>query len=108
MHPVSSSWGDFRQRVAARDSCVITGTLYVQAYHIVPHTKGHKVHSEYLWNHSESSFQAQYIINFASPRHEVLDPPLEGINDTRNEILLALQLHSLFGASEATFLQVSY
>jgi HNH endonuclease len=107
---VSSSRGDFRQRVAARDgTCVMTGTgtPYAQACHIVPHAKGHQVRSEYLWKHSESSFQAQYIINLASHRHEVLDPPLESINDTRNGILLAVQLHSPFGTSEAAFLQVS-
>jgi hypothetical protein len=106
---VSSSWGDFRMRVAARDgTCVMTGTSYVQACHVVPHAKGHQVRSEYLWNHSESSFQAQYIINLVSHRREVLDPPLESINDTRNGILLALQLHGSFGASEVAFLQVSY
>jgi hypothetical protein len=105
---VSSSRGDFRQRVAARDgTCVMTGTGNVQVCHVVPHAKGHQVRSEYLWNHSESSFQAQYIINLASHRHEVLDPPLESINDTRNGILLAVQLHSPFGTSEAAFLQVS-
>jgi len=106
---VSSSRADFGQRVVARDgTCVMTGTPNVQACHVVPHAKGHEVRSEYLWNHSESSFQAQYIINLASHRHEVLDPPLESINDTRNGILLAVQLHGPFGASEAAFLQVSY
>jgi hypothetical protein len=106
---VSSSQGDFRQSVAARDgNCVVTGTRYVQACHVVPHAKGHEVRSEYLWKHSESSFQAQYIINLANHRHEVLDPPLENIDDTRNGILLALQLQAPFGASEVAFLQVSY
>ena len=33
---------------------------------------------------------------------------LNDINDTRNGILLALQLHNPFGASEVAFLQVSY
>ena len=48
---VSSSRGDFRQRVAARDGiCVMTGTpyMYAQAFHVVPHAKGHEVRSEYL------------------------------------------------------------
>ena len=106
---VSSSQGNFRQRVAARDgNCVMTSTQRVQACHIIPHAKGHQVRSEYLWIHSVSSFQVQYIINLASHRHEVLDPPLESINDTRNGILLALQLHGAFVASQVAFLQVSY
>jgi hypothetical protein len=101
--------GDFGQRVTARDvTCVMTGSTNVQACHVVPHAKGHEVRSEYLWNHSKSSFQAQYIINLTSHRHEGLDPPLESINDTRNGILLANHLHGPFGASEAAFLQVSY
>jgi HNH endonuclease len=107
---VSTSRGDFQQRVAARDgTCVMTGTgaRYAQACHVVPHGKGHQVRSEYLWNHSESSFQAQYIINLASHRHKVLDPPLESIDDTRNGILLSPSLHIPFGTSEAAFLQVS-
>jgi hypothetical protein len=80
---VSSSCADFAQRVVARDvTCVMTHTSYVQACHVIPHSKGHEVRSKYLWNHSESSFQAQYIINLASHRREVLDPPLESINDT--------------------------
>jgi hypothetical protein len=34
---------------------------------------------------------------------QVLDSPLDDINDERNGILLALQLHAPFGASEVAF-----
>ena len=57
---------------------------------------------------SESSFQAQYIINLAKHRQVDLNPPLESIDDPRNGILLAVQLHNPFGASQVAFLQVSY
>ena len=86
----------------------MTGTQGVEACHVIPHAKGNEVCSECLWNCSESSFQAQYIKNLVSHRHEVFDPPLESINDTRNGILLSLALHGPFGASEAAFLQVGY
>lgn len=103
------SHGNFKQRVTDRDrTCVMTGTAFVTACHIIPHAKGHQVCSEYFLNHSEVSFQAKYIINLTSHRQEVLDPPLDNIDDTRNGILLASQLHGPFGASEAAFLQVSY
>ena len=46
--------------------------------------------------------------NLPNHRHEDLEPPLNDINDTRNGILLAVQLHGAFGASEVAFLQVSY
>jgi|ERR1700722_8736468 len=106
---VSSSRGNFGARVAARDgTCVMTGSPRFQACHIIPHAKGHEVHSEYLWNHSKSSFQAQYIIRLARHRGQVFVPPLEDINDTRNGILLSPSLHGPFGASEVAFLRVSY
>jgi len=66
----------------------MTAARFVQACHIVPHAKGH-----------------QYMTNLANHRHEPLDPPLDDISDTRNGILLGLQLHGPFGASEAAFLQ---
>jgi len=64
--------------------------------------------SEYLLNHSEFLFQAKYTINLVNHKHEAMDPPLDNINDTRNGILLASQLHCPFGTSEVAFLQVSY
>lgn len=86
---ISISRGNFRERVAARDTnCVMLGPTYAEACHIIPHAKGH-----------------QYMINLANHRHEAFDPPLNDINDTRNGILLALQLHRSFGASEVAFLQ---
>jgi hypothetical protein len=48
------------------------------------------------------------MINLASHRPEAVNPPLNDANDTRNGILLALQLYASFGASEVAFLQVSY
>ncbi len=106
---ISTDRADFRQRVSDRDgTCVMTGTAYVQACHFIPHAKGHQVCSEYSLNHSEFSFQAQYMRNLVSHRHEHLEPPLNDINDTRNGIMLAVQLHGPFGASEVAFLQVSY
>ena len=105
---ISTSQGKFRQDVTARDgTCVMTGTREgFQACHIIPHAKGHQVCSEYLLNHMASSFQVKYIINLAEHRHETFNPPLNGINDIRNGILLALQLHDAFGASRVAFLQV--
>jgi hypothetical protein len=106
---LSSSLGDFRQRVVDRDvTCVMTGALHVQACHVIPHAKGNQVRYEYSWNQFEPSSQAQYIINLARHREEVLNPPLESIDDSRNGILLAVHLHGPFGASEVAFLQVSY
>jgi endonuclease IV len=106
---ISISRGTFRDKVIGRDgTCVMTGTAHFAACHIIPHAKGHQVCSECLLNPSEFSFHAKYMINLASHRHEDLDPPLDDINDTRNGILLAFQLHASFGASEVAFLQVSY
>ena len=86
----STDQANFRQRVIDRDgACLMTGTTYVQPCHIIPRAKGHQVCSEYFLNHSEFSFQAQYINNLVNHRHEVLEPPLNDINDTRNGILLA-------------------
>ena len=51
---VSTGWGDFEQRVTARDgACVMTGAeSNVTACHVIPHSKGDKVCFEYLLNHS--------------------------------------------------------
>jgi hypothetical protein len=88
---ISSSRGNFRDRVVARDgTCVMTGATGFQACHIIPHAKG-----------------PQYLINLSKHRHEAVSPPLDDINDTRNGILLAFQLHAPFGASQIAFLQVS-
>ena len=109
---VSTGRGDFAQKVKARDrTCVMTGDGYtgnLEACHIIPHSKGHQVSLEYLWNHFKFSFRAQYIINLGHHRHEALDPPLDDINDTRNGILLTKALHHPLGASQSAFLQVSY
>jgi len=83
----------------------MTGTKYYQACYIIPHAKGHQVRSVY---YTEHSIQAKYMINLANYRHEVMDPPLDGINDTRHGILLSPGLHAPFGASEVAFLHVSY
>jgi hypothetical protein len=106
---ISVRRADFAQRVTARDTtCLMTGsTSNFQACHIIPHAKGNRVCSEYL-NHSQFSFQAQYINSLAEHRNEDLDPPLDGINDPRNGILLHTGLHWPFGASEVAFLRVSY
>jgi len=106
---ISTRRADFAQRVTDRDgTCLMTGaTSNFQACHIIPHAKGNQVCSEYL-NHSQFSFQAQYMNNLADHRNEVLDPPMDDINDPRNGILLAVQLHRPFGASVVAFLQVSY
>jgi len=63
-------------------------TRFLAACHIIPHAKGH-----------------QYMINLAHHGNEVLDPPLEDINDPRNGIVLNTYLHSSFGHSETAFLQ---
>ena len=106
---ISSDRANFIQRVTDRDgTCVMTGSTTFQACHIVPHAKGRQVCSQYFLNHSEISFLAQYMNNLINHRHEVLEPPLNDINDTRNGILLALQLYNPFGASEVAFLHVSY
>ncbi|KAF8235720.1 hypothetical protein L208DRAFT_1422326 [Tricholoma matsutake] len=104
---ISTSQGKFREDVTARDgTCVMTGTGEgFQVCHIIPHAKGHQVCSEYLFNCTEPSFQAKYMINLAKHRHEAFNPPLNDINDIRNGILLALQLHDAFGASQVAFLQ---
>ncbi|KAF8331813.1 hypothetical protein F5887DRAFT_56124 [Amanita rubescens] len=85
---LSTDRANFRQRMADRDgTCLMTGSTNFQACHIVPHAKGD-----------------QYMSNLTNHRHEVLEPPLNDINDTRNGILLAVQLHGPFGASEVAFL----
>jgi hypothetical protein len=106
---ISTHQADFAHRVTDRDgTCLMTGTpSNFQACHIIPHAKGNQVCSEYL-NHSQFSFQAQYVSVLADHRHEVLDPPLDDINDPRNGILLSITLHRPFGASVVAFLQVSY
>lgn len=106
---ISTHQGDFAERVTDRDgTCVMTGvTKSFQACHIIPHAKGNQVCFEHL-NHSYFSFQVQYMNSLADHRNEVLDPPLDNINDPRNGILLAVHLHGPFGDSEVAFLQVSY
>jgi hypothetical protein len=105
---ISIRRADFAQGVTDCDgTCLMTGaTSNFQACHIIPHAKGNQVCSEYL-NHSQFSFQAQYINSLADHRN-VLDPPLDDINDPRNGILLQVTLHRPFGASMVAFLQVSY
>jgi len=107
---ISTSRGDFADRVAGRDTtCVTTNSEEdCQACHIIPHSKGHQVCSEYLLNHSEFSFQAKYIINLVHHMNSNIVPPLESINDTRNGILLYSALHGPFGASKIAFLRVGY
>jgi len=109
---ISIRRADFVQGVTDRDgSCLMTGTIsHLEACHIIPHAKGNQVCSKYL-NHPQFSFQAQYmnsLANLSNHRNEVLDPPLDGIDDPRNGILLYVSLHRSFGASEVTFLQVSH
>ncbi|KAF8737659.1 hypothetical protein AX14_012536 [Amanita brunnescens Koide BX004] len=81
---------NFVKGVTDRDgSCLMTGaTSNFRACHIIPHAKG-----------------SQYINSLANHRNEVLDPPLNGINDPRNGILLQVSLHRPFGASVVAFLQ---
>ena len=56
---ISTDRANFKQRVTDRDgTCVMTGTVNVQACHIVPHAKGHQVCSEYFLNNFQFSFQA--------------------------------------------------
>jgi hypothetical protein len=52
-----------------------------------------------------SLFQSQYIINLADYREE---STLEGINDTRNGLLLNTIFHRPFGESRIAFLRVGY
>jgi hypothetical protein len=106
---ISTRRANFAQRVTDRDgTCLMTGaTTNLQVCHIIPHAKGNQVCSEYL-NHSQFSFQAQYINSLADHRNEALDPPLDDINDPRNGILLTVLLHRPFGDSVVAFLQVSY
>ncbi|KIL55307.1 hypothetical protein M378DRAFT_188679 [Amanita muscaria Koide BX008] len=106
---ISTRRADFAQRVTDRDgshgTCLMTGaTTNFQACHIIPHAKGNQVCSEYL-NHSQFSFQAQYMNSLADHRNEVLDPPLDDINDPRNGMLLTVLLHRPFGASVVAFLE---
>ncbi|KAF8309777.1 hypothetical protein F5887DRAFT_1153856 [Amanita rubescens] len=87
---ISTRRADFAQRVTDRDrTCLMTGaTSNFQACHIIPHAKGN-----------------QYMNSLADHRNEVLDPPLNDINDPRNGILLHVTLHRPFGASVVAFLQ---
>ncbi|KAF8340795.1 hypothetical protein F5887DRAFT_888503 [Amanita rubescens] len=103
---ISIRRADFAQGVTDRDgTCLMTGaTSNFEACHIIPHAKGSQVCSEYL-NHSQFSFQAQYMSGLANHRNEDLDPPLNDIDDLRNGILLIVQLHRPFGASMVAFLQ---
>jgi hypothetical protein len=106
---ISTSRGDFEDRVSARDgNCVMTGPTFAEACHVIPQAKGRQVRSECLLYHSEFLSQAKYMINLVNYRNERLNPPLDDINDTRNGILLSVLLHHPFGASEVAFLQVSY
>ncbi|KAF8323572.1 hypothetical protein F5887DRAFT_1290598 [Amanita rubescens] len=88
---VTSCRANFKQDVVNRDRCcVMTGTTQFEACHIIPHAKGD---------------QTKYIKNLVAHREEVVDPPLESINDTRNGILLKRELHAPFGTSQVAFLQ---
>ncbi|KAF8340798.1 hypothetical protein F5887DRAFT_1136407 [Amanita rubescens] len=87
---ISIRRADFAQGVTDRDgTCLMTGaTSNFQACHIIPHAKG-----------------SQYVCGLANHRNEVLDPPLNDINDPRNGILLQVSLHRPFGTSMVAFLQ---
>ena len=105
---VTSRRANFKQDVVNRDRCcVMTGTTLYDACHIIPHAKGDRVRSGPLYR-SRHSFQTKYMRNLAAYREEVVDPPLESINDTRNGILLKQELHVPFGTSQVAFLQVGY
>ncbi|KAF8345752.1 hypothetical protein F5887DRAFT_1061647 [Amanita rubescens] len=102
---VTSRRANFKQDVVNRDRCcVMTGATLFEACHIIPHANGDQVRSGPLYR-SRRSFQTKYIKNLIAYRKEVVDPPLEGINDTRNGILLNRQLHPPFGTSQVAFLQ---
>lgn len=105
---ISTRRHGFAQTVIARDgTCLMTGAAAnYQVCHIVPHSKGKEVCSEHL-NYSHFSFQAQYMNHLAEHRNEVLNPPLNDINDPRNGILLSVLLHRPFGDSVVAFLKVS-
>jgi hypothetical protein len=105
---VTSYRAKFKQDVVNRDRCcVMTGTTQFEVCHIIPHAKGDQVRSGPLYR-SCRSFQTKYIKNLVAYREEVVEPPLESINDTRNGILLKRELHAPFGTSQVAFLQVSY
>lgn len=58
------------------------------------------------------SFQAlmlaKYMMNVVNIRsEEIIDPPFDGINDTRNGISLRSLFHHGFGESHFAFLRVS-
>ena len=105
---ITSRRANFKQDVVNRDRrCVMTGSTGVDACHIIPHAKGDQVRSGPSYR-SRRSFQPKYIKNLVAYRGEVVDPLLESINDTRNGILLNRALHTAFGTSQVSFLQVSY
>ncbi|KXN83943.1 hypothetical protein AN958_00786 [Leucoagaricus sp. SymC.cos] len=89
---LSDGRADFRHRVVGRDvTCVRTGELaeHCDACHIIPHSKGD-----------------DYIRNALSHRSETdIVDELDGIDDTRNGLLLWSPLHRPFGAGALTFLK---
>jgi len=98
---------DFRRDVVHRDgTCVITGAPpdICQACHIVPHYKGDEVCPN-VSRSFQALFQSKYMINLSNYRQESY---LEGINDTRNGLLLYSGFHKSFGESRIAFLRVSY
>ncbi|KNZ74099.1 hypothetical protein J132_08216 [Termitomyces sp. J132] len=80
----------FKEEIIARDSiCIVTGISaeFSQACHIVPHMKGDN-----------------YLDFLSDNRLKTLEKPLEGINDSRNGLLLIHSLHLIIGKSRAAFL----
>jgi len=66
-----------------------------------------------MFSISLESFQvlmlAKYMANLINIRsEEIIDPPFDGINDTRNGIILRSLFHRGFGESRFAFLRVSY
>lgn len=99
----------FRQRIISRDGgCVMTGAAaeHCEACHIIPHSKGDEVCSEYLLNDPKNLLYSKYIMNLANDRNPTLVPPFDGINDSRNGLLLHSSLHNPFEASRIAFLRV--
>ena len=99
----------FDEAVKERDGgCVITGrTMFADGVHLLPHSKGSEVCLFPVRSLNSLLREMQYIAAVFRLISSEGEPQIDCIDDVRNGILLALEVHRLFGQCGVGFLPMS-